>query len=71
MKTLIQVLMERDGLTKYQAIQQVKEAYDLFQDYLETGELGLADDICQDEFGLEPDFIFDLIAIGSANDGLV
>jgi len=53
--------MRRDGLSAGKADFLIKEAKLTLQEYLENGELEYAEDICQELFGLEPDYIFDLI----------
>lgn len=52
---LITVLMDRDGLSKAEAIEQVNDAADLVL----SGEN--PEDVLLEEFGLEPDYIFDLL----------
>ena len=59
MKTLKEVLMHRDGLSSEEADQQIAEARENLYQRLEEGEMPF--DICEDEFGLEPDYLEDLI----------
>jgi hypothetical protein len=59
MSTLKQILMERDELTEQEADEQINEAKEEIQNRLINGELPF--DICQEYFGLEPDYIFDLL----------
>ena len=55
---LKQVLMDRDGLTEEEAEQEISDARDLVFD------LGMdPSDVLLEEFGLEPDYIFDLISV--------
>ena len=62
MKTNIQltelhsVLMRRDGMTAEEADEMIQEA---MERVLEDGEN--PEDILHDEFGLEPDYVFDLL----------
>jgi len=62
MKTKIQltelhgVLMRRDGMTAEEADEMIQEA---MERVLEDGED--PEDILHDEFGLEPDYVFDLL----------
>lgn len=62
MKTKIQltelhsVLMRRDGMTAEEADEMIQEA---MERVLEDGEN--PEDILHDEFGLEPDYVFDLL----------
>ena len=53
------VLMKRDGLTEQEAEEQVKQARIDLQERLKNGELPF--DICQEHFGLEPDYIEELM----------
>jgi len=55
METLKQVLMRRDGLTSEQADEQIAEA----REAIFFGED--PEEVLEDWFGLEPDYIFDLI----------
>lgn len=61
METLKQVLMRRDGLTEAQADEAIAEAKAALQEYLDEGETILAYDICEEFFGLEPDYLDDLM----------
>lgn len=58
---LKKVLIERDGITPEEADIQIKEAKEVLQEYLEEGDQESAHDICQEFFGLEPDYLMDLI----------
>jgi len=51
--------MERDGLTEQEADQQILEAKLDMQNRLAVGDMPT--DICEEWFGLEPDYIFDLM----------
>ncbi len=55
MNTLLQVLMDRDGLTKQEATTIIQGAQNLVREGADPEEVLL------DEFGLEPDYVFDLI----------
>jgi predicted RNase H-like HicB family nuclease len=57
--SLINVLMERDGLSKEEAEQQIEEAREILFERLDEGEMPF--DICEEFFGLEPDYLMDLI----------
>lgn len=61
MKPLIEVLMDRDGMTKGEANDEITRVRDLLNQYLQNGEMCFAETICEDEFGLEPDYIMDLM----------
>lgn len=55
MNEIIQILMKRDGLTLAEAAQSVKEARELVADGANPEE------VLEEEFGLEPDYILDLL----------
>jgi hypothetical protein len=59
MSILKQILIERDGLTEQEAEQQILEAKLDMQNRLAEGEMPM--DICEEHFGLEPDYIFELM----------
>jgi len=61
MTELKQVLMDRDGLTEEEADEQIKEARGQLQEYLAEGDICAAEDICEEMFGLEPDYVMDLM----------
>jgi len=61
MENLKEVLMRRDGLTSEEAEEQISEAREELSRRLEDGED--AYDICEEEFGLEPDFLEDLLGM--------
>lgn len=58
---LIKILMDRDGMTEEEATDLINEAREALMNYLDEGDLLAADDICQEYFGLEPDYIEDLM----------
>ena len=60
MEPILDVLMERDGLTKEEAEELIREAKEDFHERLESGDLDGLEDICQEWFGLEPDYIEEL-----------
>jgi len=61
MNEIIKVLMERDGLTQTEAKKEFKEAQDELNRRLASGEDCY--DICEEYFGLEPDYLMDLIPV--------
>jgi len=54
-----QILMRRDNLTADEADEQIAEAKEELLQRLERGEP--ADDICEEFFGLEPDYLMELL----------
>ena len=61
MKSLKQTIMQRDGISASEANILIAEARDAMYDYLENGDFDSAENICQEYFGLEPDFLMDLL----------
>lgn len=59
MKTILEILMERDGMSKQEALDLIEEARTDMNERLAAGEQPF--DICEEWFGLEPDFIMELI----------
>jgi hypothetical protein len=51
------ILVRRDGLSREDAEDRVKEAEDALQEYLEDGDMCSAYNICEEYFGLEPDYL--------------
>lgn len=59
MNSLKKALMERDGLTEGQAQEQINNAREELMSRLGNGEMPF--DFCEEEFGLEPDYLEDLL----------
>ena len=59
MKTIKEILVERDGLAFKEAEDLIEEAREDLYSRLERGEYPY--DICEEWFGLEPDYIDELI----------
>lgn len=59
MRSIKQVLMERDGLTENEAEELITEAKETLEERIAVGED--AYNICEEYFGLEPDYIDELI----------
>lgn len=55
MKTVKQVLLERDGLSEIEANNQISEFRATMYDLIEEGED--LEEIFMEEFGLEPDYL--------------
>ena len=55
------VLINRDGLSAEQADEKIAEAKEVLSMYLETNDLEYAYNVCMEEFGLEPDYLMELI----------
>jgi len=59
METIKEILMKRDGIEEYMADDLIEQAAKDLIERLEDGEIPL--NICQEWFGLEPDYIHELI----------
>ena len=60
MNKIIQILMERDGLTYEEAKEEYEETREEILDSIADGNFD-ADEILADNLGLEMDYIFDLL----------
>ena len=61
MSKIKQVLMKRDGMTYEEADNLIDEAKEALQNYLDEGDFFGADHVCEEFFGLEPDYLDELI----------
>jgi hypothetical protein len=61
MSELKDVLMQRDNLTSAEADEQITEATAALNELLAAESTEEAHNICADMFGLEPDYLFDLM----------
>ena len=61
MATIKEVLMKRDGMLDYEADDLIDQAREDLIERLEDGEMPM--DICSEWFGLEPDYIDELIPL--------
>ena len=55
------VLMNRDNMTEEEANESIGYARECLYDAIANGDLAYAEDICASEFGLEPDYLMDLL----------
>lgn len=65
METLKEVLMRRDGNTEEEAEDRIQKAVDELEELLEgdeTPSILEAEDVVKDHFGLEPDYLEELLA---------
>jgi len=61
MNTIKEAIMTRDSMTEDEAIELIGLAKTALQEYLDDNDLESANNICMEYFGLEMDYIFDLI----------
>ena len=60
-ESIKQILIRRDGMSEDEAEDLIAEAKDAMLDCLDDGDFLGAESICEEYFGLEPDYIDDLI----------
>ena len=61
MGTIKEILMERDGMTENEAANLIAEATEDLNERLDNGEYVDDAEFCKDWFGLEPDYITELL----------
>lgn len=60
-ETIKQILMRRDGMSAEEADELIAEAVEQLREYVKEEDLESAFNICEEFFGLEPDYIYELI----------
>ena len=53
--------MKRDGMTYEEADNLIDEAREALQNYLDEGDFFGAENVCEEFFGLEPDYLDELM----------
>jgi AmiR/NasT family two-component response regulator len=61
MEDIKNILMRRDGMTETEANDAIAEAKEAMNEYLEMGDMEAAYEVCAEYFGLEPDYLMELI----------
>ena len=61
MKDIKEVLMERDHMSEEEAEELIRAARAQMYDYLRRGDINAAYEVCGEYFGLEPDYLPQLI----------
>ena len=56
-ESIKEILMRRDNLTEVEADDLIEEAKAAFFNYLDSGDFESAENICQEYFNLEPDYL--------------
>ena len=56
-----QILVRRDNISASEAAERINTAVEELGLLIAAGELELAETICEDHFGLEPDYLPELI----------
>ena len=60
-ETIKEILMRRDEMSAEDADELITAAKEVLNEYLNAGNLSSAEDICNEFFGLEPDYIEELL----------
>lgn len=60
LSTIVNILIERDGLTRAEAVEQVRECRAAILEAVETGDDD-PEEVLLDMLGLEPDYILDFL----------
>jgi len=55
------ILMRRDRMSESEAEDLIKDAQVALQEYLNSGDLDSAENICEEFFGLEPDYLMEIL----------
>lgn len=62
MEQIIEILIRRDGCTRNEALDRIKECQQrLEEEAVATGDYEAAQDIVAEELGLEPDYLIALL----------
>jgi len=56
-----EVIMERDGISEMEADDLIEEAKEYLQECLADGDELAAEHTCEEFFGLEPDYLIELL----------
>ena len=59
MESIKEVLITRDGMDPTDADDLIAQAQAEFDEHIINNELDLAENICQEWFGLEPDYVIE------------
>jgi hypothetical protein len=59
MESIRNILIKRDGISPESVDELIREAQSAFDEYLAEGDQESAYEICQEFFGLEPDFVIE------------
>lgn len=61
MNEIVKILMQRDGLSKAEAVETVKNFMEENSQLIENGDYDALEEALMGDLGLEPDYIEDLI----------
>lgn len=61
MRKIKEILMDRDGMSSSEADDLIAEAREELHARIARGDLLEADEVCAEYFGLEPDYLMELL----------
>jgi len=59
MESIKEILITRDGMDPTDADELIAQAQAEFNEHIDNNELDLAENICEEWFGLEPDYVIE------------
>jgi len=60
-ESIKEVLMRRDGISALEAQDIINQAREALQEYIASNDLEAAENVCEEYFGLEPDYLIELM----------
>ncbi len=63
MDSIKQILIRRDGMSAQEADNLINDAKEAIEEYLENNDFFAAENVCEEFFGLEPDYLGELIPL--------
>jgi len=63
MESIKEVLIRRDSMTEDDADELIAQAKDALIEYVNSGDMNSAEEICAEYFGLEPDYLEELMLV--------
>lgn len=60
MRSIVEILMTRDGMTKEEAINTIKDCREEMEYEIECGNYFMAEEVFESYLGLEPDYMMQM-----------
>lgn len=60
-ESIKEILIRRDGISELEAEDLINQAREALEECLVFGDFETAENICEEYFGLEPDFLMELM----------
>jgi len=60
-ESIKEVIMRRDGISALESQDLITQAKEALQEYIASNDLEAAENVCEEYFGLEPDFLIELM----------